>query len=322
MPTLSYRLTYAAAVLALLAAGGCLPSPLGSDPAPDARIAVPTTATHYRGYNGADGLSGALRWWPGAPRLVSAHRGGPRPGLPENSIPTFEHALNYAPALIETDVRRTVDGTLVLMHDETLDRTTTGAGEVGARTLSDIRALRLVDETGAVTSFRVPTLDEALAWAEGRAVLLLDVKPGVPAEAVVGAIRRAGAEGRAVVIGYSLESLLALHRMAPDLMLSATVTTPAELDALLAAPVDRSRLIAFGGVGSVDASLVPRLHAEGIRVQVGTFGARDAAAAEQAVPTAYDDLLLAGVDVLATDNVPAAAAATRAVNLQRLRGVR
>src|SRR5690606_35917448 len=103
-----------------------------------------------------------LRWRPGAPVLVSAHRGGPRPGLPENALATFEYALNFAPALLETDVRRTADGTLVLLHDETLDRTTTGAGPVAARTLADLRTLYLLDPEGTATPHRIPTLAEAL----------------------------------------------------------------------------------------------------------------------------------------------------------------
>ena len=308
--------------VASLALSGCLPSPLGGGPAPEARVAVPTTAAHYRGYESAGDLAAALRWTPGAPRLVSAHRGGPRPGLPENSLQAFEHALNYAPALIELDVRASADGALVLMHDDTLERTTTGTGPVASRTLAELRALRLEDETGALTSFRIPTLAEALAWAEGRAVLLLDVKRGVGLEAVVRAVREGGAADRAVVIVYSLDDLLALQRLAPELVASATVTTPDELDALLAAPVDLDRVIAFAGVGAVDARVVERLHAEGVRVQVGTFGARDAAAAGQSVPTAYDDLLQAGVDVLATDNVPAASIAVRNADMRRASGRR
>ena len=122
----------AAFLWAALLVGGCglLPKPLGTPPAPEAQVAVPVSSVHYRGYADAEALAAALRWRPGADVLVSAHRGGPRPGLPENSLPAFDHALNYAPALLETDVRRLADGTFVLLHDDTLDRTTTGTGEV------------------------------------------------------------------------------------------------------------------------------------------------------------------------------------------------
>lgn len=305
---------------ALLASGcGLLPKPLGTPPPPEARVAVPISSVHYRGYASADALAEALRWQPGAPVLVSAHRGGPHPGLPENSLPAFDHALNYAPALLEVDVRRTADGALVLLHDDTLERTTTGTGELAGRTLAELRRLRLEDETGALTSFRIPTLAEALAWAEGRAVFLLDVKRGVTPELLSSAIRAADAGGRAVVIVYSLDDLLAFQRVAPELVYSVSTDTVAEIETILAAGVDPDRLIAFGGVGEVDPAVVARWHALGVRVQVGTFGAIDQAAAEQSVPTAYDGLLSLGVDVLSTDNVPAAAIAARTANLRRPR---
>src|SRR5690606_17936506 len=274
--------------------------------------AGPVSSTHYRAFADADALAAYLRWQPGAPVLVSAHRGGPGPGFPENALATFEHALNYAPALIECDVRHAADGALVLLHDETLDRTTTGTGPLAAHTLPELRRLRLVDPEGRVVPLRIPTLAEALAWAEGRAVLMLDVKEDVSPEALVAAVREANAENRAVVIVYTLEDLLAYYRLAPDFVYSATATTPAEADALLAAPVDPGRLIAFAGVGTVDPEVVRRLHETGIRVQVGTFGPLDAEAGA-ANPAAYRPLLDAGADVLATDNVPTAARATRPV---------
>ena len=314
-------MTRFALLWAALLVGGCglLPKPLGTPPAPEAQVAVPVSSVHYRGYADAEALAAALRWRPGADVLVSAHRGGPRPGLPENSLPAFDHALNYAPALLETDVRRLADGTFVLLHDDTLDRTTTGTGEVAGQTLDRLRRLRLEDETGALSSFRIPTLAEALAWAEGRAVLLLDVKPGTEPAPLAEAIRTAGADGRVVIIVYTLADLLAFQRVAPELVYSVTTERPDEIEAILAAGVDPDRLIAFGGVGDVDPAVVARWHALGVRVQVGTFGAIDQAAAQQAVPTAYDALLSLGVDVLSTDNVPAAAIAARTANLRRPR---
>lgn len=294
--------------LAALAACGA-PRPLAPT-RPAAPLYGAVSSVHYRDWADADALAAYLRWRPGAPVLVSAHRGGPAPGLPENALATFEYALNFAPALIETDVRRAADGALVLLHDETLDRTTTGTGAVAAISLADLRRLYLRDPEGTVTPHRIPTLAEALAWAEGRAVLLLDVKPGVPPEAVVAAVRAAGAEGRAVVIAYTLDDLLVYHHLAPDLVYSASARTPDEAEALLAAPVDPVRLIAFAGVGAVDPAVAARLHAAGLRVQVGTFGEVDTAAAVLG-PDAYRPLLDAGADVLATDSVPVAALAAR-----------
>ena len=294
---------------ALLAACGS-PRPVGLERRPADQVVVSTSSVHYRDFATADALAAYLRWRPGAPVLVSAHRGAPTPGLVENSVAAFENALNYAPALIEADVRRTADGILVLLHDETLDRTTTGTGRVDEATLAQIRELRLVTEAGLVTSFRVPTLAEALAWAEGRAVLLLDVKPDVPYPDLVAELRALDALDQAAVIVYSLDDHRRLAALAPDLVVSTMAETPAQTDALLAAGVDLDRAIAWTGVGVPDAAVVERLHAAGVRAQAGAFGAIDDAAS----PAAYAPLLATGADVIATDNVPAAALAARRAN--------
>lgn len=297
----------AALLVGTLAACGT-PRPLGERPADV--VAVPTSSVHYRAFASSDALAAYLRWQPGAPRLVSAHRGAPPPGLPENSLAAFEHALNVAPALIETDVRATADGRLVLMHDETLDRTTTGTGRLDATAFAALRALRLRAATGTITSFRVPTLDEALAWADSRAVLMLDVKRGVTLDALVAAVRAARAENRVVVIVYSLDAHRALARIAPDLMVSATAETMADAEALLASGLDLSRVIAFAGVGVPDPAVVARLHAAGLRVQAATFETDEAALAS-ADATLYAPYLATGADVLATDHVAGAAIAVQ-----------
>ena len=304
-------------LLAAVAAACGSPRPLGLDERPADRVRTPTSSVHYRDYGSAADLAAALRWTPSAPVLVSAHRGGPVRGLPENAIETFEYALNHAPALIETDVRRTADGVLVLMHDETLDRTTTGTGRVDGATFAEVRRLRLVADDSVVTAFRVPTLAEALAWADGRATLLLDVKPDVPYPDLVAAIRQHGAADRVAVITYSLADHERLFALAPDLVVSVTAETPADVDALLAADVDADRTIAWTGVGVPDPAVVARLHAAGIRAQAGAFGAIDGAAYAASSPEPYGPILAAGADVISTDVVPLAALAARTANLSR-----
>ncbi len=126
--------------------------------------------------------------------MVSAHRGGPYPGFPENAIETFENVLRYTPAIIECDVELTKDSLLVMMHDRTLDRTTSGSGRVFDHTLAEIKALQLKDNEGTLTNFQAPTLQEVLTWSKGKALLTVDVKRNVPFELVVNAIEETGAE--------------------------------------------------------------------------------------------------------------------------------
>ena len=302
------RLGLVAAALGVAACGSPRPLTLAERPAD--RVAVPTSSLHYRDYASADALAQALRWTERAPVWVSAHRGAPPHGLPENSVEAFENALNHAPALIETDVRRTADGVLVLMHDETLDRTTNGTGRLDAMPFPQVRRLRLVADS-IVTPYRVPTLAEALAWADGRAVLMLDVKRDVPYPDLVAAIRQAGASDRVAVITYSLEDHRRLAALAPELSVSATVETLADLDALVASGLDLDRVIAWTGVGVPEAAVVARLHALGIRAQAGAFGAIDRAAAEGATPLPYRALLETGADVIASDRIVLAGLAAR-----------
>src|SRR5213593_3287192 len=81
---------------------------------------------------------------------------------PENTLRSIEQAIALGCDLVEVDVRRTRDGDLVLLHDERVDRTTNGKGNVAEMTLKDLRTL---DAGGGP---RIPTLQEALHVADGR----------------------------------------------------------------------------------------------------------------------------------------------------------
>ena len=76
--------------------------------------------------------------------LVSAHRGGALPRYPENCIATFENTLRHTFSILEIDLQYTKDGHIVLHHDATLERTTTGSGRVGDMTLKELKNLQLL----------------------------------------------------------------------------------------------------------------------------------------------------------------------------------
>lgn len=124
--------------------------------------------------------------------LVTLHRGGyldkDGGGLPENSIPAFDRAMAAGAEILEIDLMMTADGQLVILHDQTLDRTTTGTGPVSALTLAQVKALFLRDPKGAVTAERVPTFRETLERVKGRAMVNLDkldvTKPAMMEEAM------------------------------------------------------------------------------------------------------------------------------------------
>ncbi|WP_135211930.1 glycerophosphodiester phosphodiesterase family protein [Vitreimonas flagellata] len=204
--------------------------------------------------------------------IVAAHRGGPSPGFAENAIPTFENIVRQAPALLEIDIARTRDNVLVLMHDDDLDRTTTGTGLVRDHTLAEIQALQLEDENGQPLDARVPTLREALDWADGRAILELDVKRGVSYEDVVAEVRAAGAEDRVVFITYSDDAAVRVHNLAPELMLSVSIDDARDLDTLERRGVDLNKVLAWTGTEEPNSALNIALAQRGVEAMFGTLG--------------------------------------------------
>jgi glycerophosphoryl diester phosphodiesterase len=86
---------------------------------------------------------------------------------PENSIDGIQQCIDMGVDMIETDLQKTRDGHFVLMHDKTLDRSTTGSGNVSDFTLDQIEQLRLRDRRGKVTSQQVPTFARACASVSG-----------------------------------------------------------------------------------------------------------------------------------------------------------
>lgn len=105
--------------------------------------------------------------------MVAAHRGN-SDCYPENTMAAFRSAIEVGVDMIETDVRMTKDGVLVLIHDKLVDRTTDGAGAVAEMTFAQLRAL---NAGSAAQPQPIPTLEELLALlADTDVTLNLEVK--------------------------------------------------------------------------------------------------------------------------------------------------
>lgn len=185
-------------------------------------------------------------------RLVG-HRGAA--GLaPENTLASIDAALAAGADGVEVDVRLTVDGVLVLMHDPDLGRTTDGGGLVGATTFEEVRRLdagyrfsrdgRTFPARG--TGLVVPALHEALDRLPPDRTLVVELKsspwePGYdPGEPVAGALGRAleGREGRSVTASCFNPAALARLREAVPWVRTAVLTTAGiDLDSNLEAAI-------------------------------------------------------------------------------------
>ncbi len=120
--------------------------------------------------------------------MICAHRGGFYDQLPENSFAAFHHTVrntHQTSIMIEVDLRRSKDGTIFILHDETVDRTTNGTGKIAELTDAYIKSLRLKNSKGDLTSEPIPTFDSLVRFARDRNVsLMLDIKADVWTEAI------------------------------------------------------------------------------------------------------------------------------------------
>lgn len=252
--------------------------------------------------------------------LVSAHRGGPASGYPENALETFALYLSEQPIIIETDIEITKDSVLVMMHDKTLDRTTTGKGAVANYTLEELKTLYLKDNEGKITTYRIPTLEEVLNWGKGKVIYTLDVKRGVPFKKVVELVKKTGAESNSIIITYNANQAEEVYRLAPELLISVSLRNAADLERLKSMGIPEGNMVAFVGTSEPNPSVYELLGSRKIPTILGTMGNLDKQAVTRGEEV-YRNLYRKGADVLSTDNPSAALKAAAAVAAERKAGI-
>jgi glycerophosphoryl diester phosphodiesterase len=143
------------------------------------------------------------------PRPIAfAHRGGAL-HAPENSWAAFEYAVKLGYAYLETDVRATRDGTLVAFHDRTLDRVTDASGPIGARSYTELAALRIRG------SEPIPLIEDLIgAWPDVR--FNIDLKDGPGISLLPSVLRRTGAWDRVCVTSFFGSRLRAARGCSTD----------------------------------------------------------------------------------------------------------
>ena len=262
---------------------------------------------HYIKFNNNEELYQFLKWSPeNRFPLISAHRGGPMPGFPENCIETFDNATTYNPVIIEFDIAYSKDSVMVIMHDDKLDRTSTGKGPIGNYTYEELKAFNLKDDEGKETKFKIPTLDSVLSWSKGKVLLTIDLKKGVSYAKVIEKVRQYKVESNSIIITYTANQAREVYQLAPELMISASVQKKAELNRLNSLGIPNNRIVAFVGVSAPDKELYQYLHNKGITTILGTMGNIDKSAIASPVKNVYYHLVNNGADILSGDNLPQA----------------
>jgi len=239
--------------------------------------------------------------------LIASHRGGSLE-WPENSPTSFRNTASLPVDQVEFDIHPTADGEIVVIHDPTLDRTTSGSGPVATRTLADLRAFTLNGTAGE----HMLTLAELVALFAPTAITLrMEVKydtehvpyPGLLTRALA-VLDAAGMRGRTVVTSFQADTM-AKAAATPGLAGAIwLVAPPVQDDIGLDGIAAVAAAIGVRAVGlrqnRLDASGIANLRGRGLGV--GAWAVNDEAAIRK--------VLALGVDVFTTD-IPTRALALR-----------
>ncbi len=150
--------------------------------------------------------------------LNIAHRGASGT-FPENTLSAFRAAIDAGAVMCELDVQLSRDGAVVVIHDETVDRTTDGKGEVAELTLEELKRLdagakfKGTIKAGAPKGERIPTLDEVFAVTSGKCGLNIELKAGGLEPQVAQIMQARNALNDSIVSSFNWEYLKNIQQL-------------------------------------------------------------------------------------------------------------
>jgi len=250
---------------------------------------------------------------------VIGHRGaGGTAGYlaPEDTLSAYRAAIALGIEFAETDPRPTADGVLVNVHDTTVDRTTTGTGQVSRMTLAEVQALSLRsdDRPGQYDCERIPTLREVLSLCRGRITVVVDANKTDRVDLLVGDILATDTLGSAVFSTSDLDKVVEALRLAPGLRVHIRPRSVAEIAAQLAQLHPVVPVIVELGRGDVRAGAA-MVRAAGARVSTNVF-VEDVLAATTGDLSAYVTAFRDGASFVQSDRPAQVLEALRAAGLR------
>lgn len=234
--------------------------------------------------------------------LISGHRGGREKGYPENCLETFVNTLSYTPATFEIDPRLTKDSVIVLFHDNMLERTSDGTGKVSDYTWEELQKFRLKDSEGNITNYRIPTLEEAIKWAKGKTVLILD-KKDVPMEITAKLITDMQAESWVMITVHDGAAARFYYEKNPKFRFEAFVKTKEALYDYEKNGIPWSHIMAYVGpkITPDVREVVDMLHERGVMCMISTAPSDDKLPDAESRAEAYRKIFRQGIDIIESD---------------------
>ncbi|GGH17760.1 glycerophosphodiester phosphodiesterase family protein [Sphingobacterium alkalisoli] len=232
----------------------------------------------------------------------AAHRGSHQQ-FPENSVPAIQEAISLGITIVELDVRSTKDGVLILMHDKTVDRTTTGKGKVSELTYAEIQQLQLRETPqGIASKYHIPTLQEALGLCKGKIILDIDFKEERKEyiAQTYELIANEGMEDEVLFFLYDHQEMEQVYRLNPKITLFPRARSMKDISEILQSK--RTHIIhideSFDAVEQLAA-----LRSQGVYLWINSLGEMDKQAAEKG-SAVYQSFLkkYPYVTIIQTDN--------------------
>lgn len=180
--------------------------------------------------------------------LIVGHRGGFDADMPENSIEMFDYTYMNScgkPVGIEFDIRESLSGSLFIMHDSTVDRTTNGNGKISLLPDSYIKTLFLKDKNGNMTTERIPLFLDVLAhFQDQNIILMLDVKGKIYPE-VIRLVTEMKMESKCILLTFNLKNTKLVNDATGKIMISALVLNKSDWESLCKLQIPNQQLIAY-----------------------------------------------------------------------------
>ncbi|MBX2895460.1 MAG: glycerophosphodiester phosphodiesterase family protein [Cyclobacteriaceae bacterium] len=199
---------------------------------------------------------------------ITGHRGGYYSQYPESSVSLFQFlSEKFKPdtIIIEIDLRTSKDKTLYVLHDETLDRTTTGSGKISDKTDAELNKLRLKTINNAVADQPIPTFDAVLNFIRARNInLMLDIKEPIHQQ-VLELVKKHKLENRVLVLTFRKDYTRLVAENYPQVLLSTLIETEEDFSFVRNLPHQLNKRIAYVNA-KTPVELLTRLRTERILI--------------------------------------------------------
>ncbi len=224
--------------------------------------------------------------------LVIAHRGASF-YEPENTLRAVRRALDFEVDGVEIDVRSTIEGNIVVIHDETVDRTTNGSGRVRDMSLVELRSL------DAGKGEKIPLLEEVIGLVGNKAMLIIELKTGGIEERVLSIVEKYDALDRVMFSSFIHGSVKRVKELNPRAKTGVIIRSSPINPSMLALDARAENICAF--YKYVSWEMVQNVHGHGLNIFAWTVD--DANTAENLIMLGVDGIVTNKPDII-TRNKP------------------